>query len=112
MVTKKYLKNLIYLVNGAAIEVHKNLGPGLLETIYHKCMIHELNLRGINYKSELVIPIEYKGVFLESDLRCDLHIENCLVLELKAVDRIDWAVIKDSEDPEKTIKSFLSKPLE
>lgn len=88
MITKTYLKNLIYQVNGAAIEVHKNLGPGLLETIYHKCMIHELDLRGINYKSELIIPIEYKGVFLESDLRCDLHIENCLVLELKAVEKI------------------------
>lgn len=88
MVTRKYLKNLIYQVNGAAIEVHKQLGPGLLESIYHKCMIHELELRGINNKSELTIPIEYKGISLESDLRCDLYIENCLVLELKAVDKI------------------------
>lgn len=77
MVTKKYLKNLIYQVNGAAIDVHKHLGPGLLESIYHKCIIHELNLRGISFKSELIIPIEYKGIRLESDLRCDLYIENC-----------------------------------
>jgi GxxExxY protein len=88
MVTKTYLKDLIYRVNGAAIEVHKHLGPGLLESIYHKCMVKELSLRGINFQSELTIPIEYKGLELESDLRCDLFIENCLVLELKATDKI------------------------
>ena len=88
MVTKTSLKDLIYRVNGAAIEVHKHLGPGLLESIYHKCMIKELSLRGINFQSELTIPIEYKGLELESDLRCDLFIENCLVLELKATDKI------------------------
>lgn len=88
MVTKKYLKDLVYRVNGAAIEVHKHLGPGLLESIYHKCMIQELSLRGINFQSELTIPIEYKGLELESDLRCDLYIEECLVLELKASDKV------------------------
>ena len=88
MVTKKYLKDLVYRVNGAAIEVHKHLGPGLLESIYHKCMIKELSLRGINFQSELIIPIEYKGLELESDLRCDLFIEKCLVLELKASDKV------------------------
>ncbi|MGA9638875.1 GxxExxY protein [Flavobacterium sp.] len=79
MVTKKYLKNLMYQVNGAAIDIHKHLEPGLLESVYHKCMIHELKLRGVNFKSELIIPIEYKGISLESDLRCDLFIENCLL---------------------------------
>ena len=88
MTTKKYLTDLIYQVNGAAIEVHKTIGPGLLESIYHKCMIKELSLRGIKFQSELIIPIEYKGLELESDLRCDLFIENCLVLELKATDKI------------------------
>lgn len=88
MKTKKYLTDLIYQVNGAAIEVHKSIGAGLLESIYHQCMIKELSLRGINFKSELVIPVEYKGLELESDLRCDLFIENCLVLELKSVDQI------------------------
>jgi GxxExxY protein len=88
VMTKKYLTDLIYKVNGAAIEVHKNIGAGLLENIYHQCMIKELSLRQINFQSELVIPIEYKGLELESDLRCDLFIENCLVLELKAVDKI------------------------
>ena len=88
MITKKYLTDLVYRVNGAAIEVHKHLGPGLLESIYHKCLIRELTLRGINFQSELIIPIEYKGIALESELRCDLFIEKCLVLELKAVDKI------------------------
>ena len=88
MITKKYLTDLIYQVNGAATEVHKRIGAGLLESIYHQCMIKELTLRGINFQSELKIPVEYKGLELESDLRCDLFIENCLVLELKAVDKI------------------------
>jgi len=88
MITKKELKDIVYRVNGAAIEVHKHLGPGLLESIYHKCMIKELSLRDIKFQSELTIPIEYKGLELESDLRCDLFIEDCLVLELKALDKI------------------------
>jgi GxxExxY protein len=88
MITKKYLTDLVYRVNGAAIEVHKHLGPGLLESIYHKCMIRELTLRGISFQSELIIPFEYKGLKLESDLRCDLFIENCLVLELKATNKV------------------------
>lgn len=88
MITKKYLTDLVYKVNGAAIEVHRKIGAGLLESIYHQCMIKELSLRGINFESELKIPVEYKGLQLESDLRCDLFIENCLVLELKAVDQI------------------------
>ncbi|MHC0444257.1 GxxExxY protein [Flavobacterium sp. 3-218] len=88
MITKKYLTDLIYQVNGAAIEVHKRIGAGLLESIYHQCMIKELTLRGIKFQSELKIPVEYRGLELESDLRCDLFIENCLVVELKAVDQI------------------------
>ena len=88
MMTKKELKDLIYKVIGAAIEVHKQMGPGLLESIYHKCLIQEMTLRDINFKSELVIPIEYKGISLESDLRCDLFIEDVLVVELKATDKI------------------------
>ncbi|MBO9583136.1 MAG: GxxExxY protein [Flavobacterium sp.] len=88
MITKKYLTDLVYKVNGAAIEVHRKIGAGLLESIYHQCMIKELSIRGINFESELKIPVEYKGLQLESDLRCDLFIENCLVLELKAVDHI------------------------
>jgi len=88
MVTKEDLKDLVYKINGAAIEVHKHIGPGLLESVYHKCLTKELTLRNINFKTELIIPIEYKGLILESELRCDLFVEDCLVVELKAIDKI------------------------
>lgn len=86
--TRDYLKDLVYKVNGAAIEVHKALGPGLLECTYHKCMMHELEIRGLNYETELSIPISYKGLELKADLRCDLFIEDTLVVELKSVNSI------------------------
>ena len=88
MPTKRYLKDLTYQVNGAAIEVHKALGPGLLENVYHKCLKHELQLRGIPFQSEMLVPVMYKGVNVQADLRCDLFIENCLVVELKAVEAV------------------------
>jgi GxxExxY protein len=85
MLTKAYLDKLTREVIGAAIEVHKEMGPGLLEKIYHKCMERELDLRGIKYTTEQIVPINYKGKDLESDLRADLLVENCLIVELKAV---------------------------
>ena len=88
MITKSYLKDLIYQVNGAAIDVHKALGPGLLESVYHKCMKHELSLRNLNYQSELIIPVNYKGIEIEAELRCDLFVENILPVELKAIEGI------------------------
>nr|WP_315141321.1 GxxExxY protein [uncultured Flavobacterium sp.] len=88
-ITRTFLKELVYQVNGAAIEVHKSLGPGLLENIYHQCIKKELELRKINYSSELQIPLTYKGFELESKLRCDLFIENSLVVELKSVVEIN-----------------------
>ena len=83
--TKGYLKDLVYQVNGAAIEVHKSIGPGLLECVYHQCLKKELELRKINFVSELSIPLIYKGHELDSKLRCDLFIEKALVVELKSV---------------------------
>ena len=85
-ITKKYLKNLIYRVNGAVIEVHRVMEPGLLESVYHKCLERELIERNIKFVSEMVIPIEYKGIDLESEMRCDLFVENVLPVEIKAVD--------------------------
>ena len=82
--TKKYINQLVYEVIGAAIEVHKALGPGLLESVYHKCMIHELTLRGIEFQSEVKTPVIYKGIKVTADLRLDLLIENILPVELKA----------------------------
>jgi GxxExxY protein len=86
--TKSYLTDLIYKVNGAAIEVHKTLGPGLLESVYHKCIVHELTLRKINFKTELFIPVNYKGLNLDVDLRCDLLVEDALIVEFKSVDTV------------------------
>ncbi len=88
MLTKKFLDNLTYKVIGAAIEVHKELGPGLLESVYHKCMLLELTERGLNYQSELVVPLKYKENIVETELRCDLLIENVIVVELKCVQEI------------------------
>ena len=86
--TKSKLKELIYKVNGAAIEVHKALGPGLLESVYHKCLKHELTERGISFQSELIVPVNFKGLRLDTELRCDLYVENILPVELKAVEYV------------------------
>ena len=85
-ITKAYLKDLCYKVIGAAIEVHKELGPGLLESVYQKCLEHELTLRGINYISKIPVHVNYKGVSVNTDLRCDLFVENILPVELKSTD--------------------------
>lgn len=86
--TKSYLKDLVYLVNGAAIEVHRALGPGLLESVYHRCMVKELEMRDVRFVSEIAVPVSYKGVTVETDLRWDLFVENVLAVELKSVNSI------------------------
>ncbi len=86
--TKAYLKDLTYQINGACIDVHKGLGPGLLESVYHKCLKHELELRGLTFASEFIVPVHYKGINIEADLRCDLLIEDAIVIELKSVKEI------------------------
>lgn len=83
--TKSYLTRLTHEIIGAAIEVHKEMGPGLLEKVYEACMVHELGLRNIKVKTQEKVPICYKGVYLDADLRYDLLVENCIVVELKAV---------------------------
>ena len=87
-ITQKYLDELTYEVVGAAIEVHKIMGRGLLENLYHQCLKEELAHRKINFLTELKIPIIYKDKELETDFRCDLFIENCLVVELKSVNEM------------------------
>ena len=86
--TKTYLKDLTYRVTGAAIEVHKRLDPGLIESVYHKCLEKELELRNIPFKSEYKIPYNYKGYDVDIDLRCDFIIEDVLVLEIKSVEQV------------------------
>ncbi|MEO0339085.1 MAG: GxxExxY protein [Bacteroidota bacterium] len=86
--SRKAVDEISYAVIGAAIEVHKSVGPGLLENVYHKCMIHELKLRELDFESEFQVPVHYKGVEVSAQLRCDFFVENHLVVELKAVDQI------------------------
>ena len=86
--TQKYLDELTFNVIGAAIEVHKNMGSGLLESVYQQCMIEELKNKNINFISEFKVPVVYKGKELDIDFRCDLLVENCLIVELKSVSEI------------------------
>jgi GxxExxY protein len=75
-------------VIGAAIEVHRALGPGLLESTYEICLCHELKRRGIAFERQKPIPIEYKGVHLDCGCRADLLIDGKLLVELKSVDSL------------------------
>jgi GxxExxY protein len=75
-------------VIGAAIEVHRDKGPGLLESIYKKCMAHEFVLRGIPSVHELVVPITYKDFTFEEPLRLDVYVDSCLIVEAKAAEKI------------------------
>jgi GxxExxY protein len=72
---------------GACIEVHRALGPGLLESVYGECLAHELALRGMAFRREVPVPIEYKGVRLACSYRLDIVVED-VVVELKAIDDI------------------------
>lgn len=89
MITKNRLDELEYQVTGACIEVHKALGPGLLESVYQQCLAFELDLRGISYAQECIVNVIYKGKNLDTRLRADFVIENCMVVELKAVDKFE-----------------------
>ena len=75
-------------VIGAAIEVHRSLGPGLLEKTYQQCLAHELSLSNIRFKMEWPLPVEYKGMQLDCGYRVDLLVEDEIILELKAVDEL------------------------
>lgn len=68
-----------------SIEVHRNLGPGLLESIYHSCLCKEFDLREIKYSSQTRVPIWYKGELIINDFKLDLLVEQVIVIELKAV---------------------------
>ena len=75
-------------VIGAAIEVHRVMGPGLIESVYEKCLQRELELRGLKVAKQMSVTVEYKGLVFEDNLRCDLLVEDCLLVELKAVETL------------------------
>ena len=84
-ITKKLINDLSYQIIGAAIEVHKILGPGLLESNYEKAIIHELNLRGLKTASQQSVEVNYKGVILDCPLRFDILVEDLIIVENKSV---------------------------
>ena len=88
MLSKSYLNDLSYKIVGCAIEVHKHLGPGLLESVYHDCLKKEFTLRNINFKNQLIVPVNYKGLVLDTEYRLDFLVEDEIVVELKAMDSI------------------------
>jgi GxxExxY protein len=85
---KLIYEDLTEKIIGAAIEVHKALGPGLMESTYEECLCHELALRGLKFKRQLPVPVVYKGVKLDCGYKLDLLVEEIVILELKCVERI------------------------
>ena len=75
-------------VIGCAIDVHKNLGPGLLESAYERCLSHELTVQGLRHETQKELPIDYKGLKLDSGYRIDLIVENGVIVELKSVEKV------------------------
>ncbi len=83
------INDLSGLVIGAAIEVHKVLGPGLLESAYENCLCHELQLRNVIFERQKPLPVTYKGVNLDCGYRLDVVVQGMVVLEVKACERIE-----------------------
>ena len=75
-------------VNGAAIEVHRQKGPGLIESIYERCLLPELELRSIPATTQKIVRVEYKRLIFDEPLRFDLLVDNCLLIELKAIEAV------------------------
>lgn len=86
--TKKKVTQLSYEIVGCAIKVHKELGPGLLESVYEKCLKYELERNGFNVKQQLIVPVIYEKVEMDVDLRVDLLVNDIVVVELKTVESI------------------------
>jgi len=83
-----YQQELTGQILGAAIEVHKQLGPGLLESTYQACLCHELELRGISFECQKPLPLEYKGIRLECGYRIDLLVADLVIVEIKSVEAL------------------------
>ena len=84
--TQKYLNELSHAILGAAIEVHRELGPGLLESIYERCLAHLLKEQGFQLITQQKVPLVFKGLYLDCNLRFDMMVENCIIVEIKALD--------------------------
>lgn len=82
------LNDLSHRIIGAGIEIHRALGPGLLESTYRACMVYELRERGMRVVSEQVIPARYKSLILDSGYRIDLMVDDTVIIELKSVETV------------------------
>ena len=81
-------EDLTRKIIGAAIEVHRQLGPGLLESVYQACLARELDLCGLHFEQQKDLPVEYKGVRLESGLRLDFIVDDKVVIEIKSIEAL------------------------
>ncbi len=86
--TKKEVTQLSYEVTGLAIKVHKELGPGLLESVYEKCLRYELEKNGYNVKQQVYVPVTYDHLEIDTELRLDLMVNDTIIIELKAVEHV------------------------
>lgn len=84
IVTQEYIDKIVHEIIGCAIEIHKELGPGLLESAYEKCMIFLLEKKGYKVQSQLEVPITFRELFIDRGFRLDLLVENLVIVELKA----------------------------
>ncbi len=90
--TKIRKGSLTDAVIGSAIEVHKTLGPGLLESTYEECLCHELSIKGIEFKRQVRLPVKYKSISLNCGYRVDIIVSKLLIIEIKAVVEIVFTV--------------------
>lgn len=88
MASKRFINDLCFTIVGCAIEVHKELGPGLLESVYHQCMLEELQDRGLEVWTKVPVPLSYKGRDLGQVLQLDLLVHQLVIVEIKAVETI------------------------
>jgi len=88
MITQKYINEISYKIIGCAIEVHKYLGPGLLESVYERCFINEMSMSGLIVKSQIYVPVKYKGIDLGGSLKLDLLVNDLIIVEEKAVEQM------------------------
>lgn len=86
--TSEEIEKVARVVVDAAFAVHKQLGPGLLESIYEVCLAYEIGKRGLTALRQVKVPVHYDGVILDADLRLDLLVEDCVIVEVKAVEKI------------------------
>lgn len=86
--TKKGVTQLSYEITGLAIKVHEALGPGLLESVYERCLYYELVKNGFDVKQQMNVPVDYEDIIIDTALRLDLLVNDCVVLELKAIEKV------------------------